>query len=402
MPSTTLNYTVARRRAPRPTDRSLPVAFASVQDPGDIRQWSGSVYFMAKALERNGAMLEYMTGLQRRRLMFSKALTRLYHLNDPGSSLSVDRTLSMARHMAAELGDRLARSHASAVFSPGSIPLALLRTERPKVFYTDATFAGLLGIYPELHNYPKHHIAEGHDLEREAIRTSSRLIYSSQWAADSAVRDYGADPDKVRVVPFGSNLELRPSERYISRCIEERPHERCELVFVGVNWERKGGPLALEVARTLNEMGISTRLTVVGCQPDAEDLPTYVEVVPFVAKDTAWGQRQLAKLIARAHFLLMPSIAECFGIVYAEASSLGVPSLARNVGGVPSAVRDGVNGHLLPLAAPAVDYARMILAYMVDRPAYEELARSSYAHYRRHLNWSVAGNALMEALHEVC
>ena len=55
---------------------------------------------------------------------------------------------------------------------------------------------------------------------------------------------------------------------------------------------------------------------------------------------------KLAALIASSHFLLLPTLADCFGLVLCEANAFGVPSLANDVGGVGEVVKPDVNGCL--------------------------------------------------------
>jgi glycosyltransferase involved in cell wall biosynthesis len=60
-------------------------------------------------------------------------------------------------------------------------------------------------------------------------------------------------------------------------------------------------------------------------------------------------------LIAAADLLILPSLAEAFGLVLTEALYLGTPVVATRVGGIPEIVRDGVDGVLVPSAdSPAL------------------------------------------------
>lgn len=378
--------------------RPLRISYASLYDASDIRAWSGSVYFIARALERQGAHLDHVDQLQQARLLINKAVNKVYALTGAHGPLPVERSVRMAQRFAREIATHVDSDGSDVVLSPSSIPVSLLRTAKPKVFFTDATFADMLEEYPEFADYPAELIEEGHHLEREALRNCDLAIYASRWAARSAVERYGADPARVRVIPFGSNLELEPGEAHVTHAIRSRPLERCELLFIGVNWERKGGPLAWEVARLLNAAGLPTRLTVVGCVPPPATAAPFLEVIPFIEKNSPWGQRRLAQLLLRSHFLLVPSIAECFGIVYAEASAMGLPSLARDVGGVSDAVREGHNGFLFPAKAPAQTYVQRVLTWMDDREGYERLARSAYREYADRLNWRTIGAELHGAL----
>ncbi|MCB0790753.1 MAG: glycosyltransferase family 4 protein [Flavobacteriales bacterium] len=376
---------------------ALRLAFATTSDPADVRKWSGSIHFLTRTLRRQDVDLEVIGPLLRRRLLLTKAVNRVRAMAVPGTFLPSERTEAMARRFARAIGTRFRAGQAQAVLSPGSIPVALLDAAIPHAFFTDATFTGLLHEYPELEGYDGGSVEEGHHLERAALQGSVRAFYTSRWAADSAVAHYGADPARIRVLPFGPNLDLLPTRDQVLRAVEQRPTERCELLFVGVTWERKGGPLALEVATLLNARGLPTRLTVVGCTPPGP-LPDFVEVVPFIVKDTALGQRHLVRLMLHANFLIMPSLAECFGIVYAEASVMGLPSLARDTGGVADAVRDGVNGRLFPSDAVATDYADAVEALMRDPDAYRTLCADSRREHETRLNWPATARGIRDEL----
>lgn len=375
--------------------RPLDLLYPTLGNSYDIRTWSGSVYFIAKTLEAKGARLHRLNELEQKRLLLHKVVNRLYGLMGAHGPMPIERSMRMAERFAGSISKHLDKGRHDAVFSPSSIPVALLKTSRPKVFITDATFADLLEQYPELSSYPQELVHEGHELERAALANCDLAFYASHWAAGSAVRRYGADPAKVRVVPFGSNLGLQVPDELILRAIEERPMERCDLLLLGVSWERKGGPLAVQVVEELNKAGLPSTLTVIGCTPPAGTPMQHVRVLPFIDKSTAMGQRRLINHLLRSHFLLLPSVAECYGIVYAEASSLGVPSLARDVGGVGEVVQAGKNGFLFnPTDGPA-PYTEKILALMADREAYRELAHSAMNEHKRKLNWDVAGAAIM-------
>jgi glycosyltransferase involved in cell wall biosynthesis len=304
------------------------------------------------------------------------------------------RTRAMAHHFARQIEQNVSASRPDVLFSPSSIPLAKVRGKVPMAFYTDATLAGLIETYSDGRPFPPGYLETGHALEREAIQRCSLAIYSSEWAARSAVDHYGADPAKVHVVPFGANLDEDPEHAMVMEDIRMRSRERLELLFLGVAWQRKGGPKALEVARLLHERGIPLRLSIVGCVPPEKELPAYVEVTPFISKTSAMGRDLLSNAMRSSHFLLLPTEAECFGIVFAEASAYGVPSISHAVGGVPTAVHEGRNGHLFDATSSPVLMADRIEALFNDRKAYEELARSAYAEFQDRLNWSVNGAKL--------
>ena len=144
--------------------------------------------------------------------------------------------------------------------------------------------------------------------------------------------------------------------------ISRRDRTTCRLLFVGVEWERKGADTAIAVAAAMRQAGVETTLTMIGClPPTGVRVPDFVNVVGFVSKRTPEGNRLIEQHFRESHFFVLPTRAEAYGMVFCEASAFGLPSLAPRVGGIPSIIEDGVNGWLLPTDAAPEEYARPML-----------------------------------------
>jgi glycosyltransferase involved in cell wall biosynthesis len=233
----------------------------------------------------------------------------------------------------------------------------------------------------------------GDALERLSIAKATGCIYASRWAAESAVNDYKADPKKIHVVPLGANLLREPTREEVTKWIDARPASPIRFFFIGVEWMRKGGDVTLALVEYLTKKGIRCELTIAGCEvPPEIMLPPYVKTVGFIDNTTEEGQAQLRKYFSEAHFLIVPSRAECFGLVFAEASAHGVPSLSDATGGIPTVVNHGVNGFCPPPGPNLVyELARHVEETIADRDKYRALALSSYEDYASRLNWKVNG-----------
>ncbi|MDQ3100469.1 MAG: glycosyltransferase family 4 protein, partial [Bacteroidota bacterium] len=359
-------------------ENMLPkLLFTTLNDPNDVRIWSGLVFNIARVLERQGFDVEFMGNILRDQRMLLKAVERGRSILTGRAVVPVDRRTSTAQRIAIQIENRLMRSDASIVFAPSSIPLALVDTDRPKVFYTDATFAGIIHQYPELADYPAEFLKEGHELERASLRNCDLAMYSSEWAARSAVEDYQADPSKIIVIPFGSNLGSETDAVQVTKAISDRSSEECHLLFVGVHWQRKGGDVVLETLEQLRKMGMEVHLHIIGCVPPHDQLPDHVHVEPFLDKRRSADRQKLIELILKSHFLILPTRADCTPIVVNECNSLGVPCLTSDVGGLPEMIKNGVNGHLFEVDVRGSDYAEVIAKYMGDRAAYEQLANNA-------------------------
>ncbi len=124
-------------------------------------------------------------------------------------------------------------------------------------------------------------------------------------------------------------------------------------------------------------------------------------VIPFIDKHDEKQRRRLGELYSLSDFLLLPTRAECFGIVFCEANAFGLPVITTDTGGVSGAVCNGENGFMLPLSAGASEYARLISEVWRDRAAYSSLAHSSRAAFEQRLNWDAWGTQVSKLLAEI-
>ena len=399
------NKSLQRRKAPdRPSSERvavLHIAYVTTYDASDLTQWSGLGYHIFECLKDESTHIERIGPLLHYDTLYLKAKRRFY-------SRVLKQGFESGRHplIAGKFSDQvtcmLSRIRADIVFSPGTIPIAYLKCEQPIVFWTDATFAGLVNFYPGMDNISKESLRFGNELEQSALENCRLALYSSDWAAKTALDNYSVDPFKVHVVPFGANVSTDRSLKDVKAIISSRPTNICKLLFLGIDWKRKGGDIAIEVARQLNRMGITTELHVVGPEVDAlNPIPSCVIPHGRVEKSTLAGRNKIENLLAEAHFLILPTRAECCAVAFAEACSYGVPSVTTNVGGVSTAIKNGLNGWAFSVESEPSEYASYIFELMSNYSLYKELALNSYNEYLLRLNWRVAGKRVGGLLHSV-
>lgn len=207
------------------------------------------------------------------------------------------------------------------------------------------------------------------------------------------------------MIPFGANVPVAPTRTELQGLLAQRKQTAmttCRILFVGADWERKGGELVVDAVRVLRSLGVPAQLTIVGCAPEI-DLPSDVTFVRGrVDKNTAEGRAELDDLFRSSHFFLVPSRAEAYGFVFSEAAAYGLPVLSTSTGGIPMVVKHDTTGFLFPVEAPAQDYAARIRRIWSSWQRYEELARNAHARYESTLNWQVWGAAVRDELRALC
>lgn len=386
----------------------MKIAYATTYDVRDRATWPrrhlglyGAGQRIAELLQTAGAELEFLGPLERRKVPITRLKWLVYRRL--GQSYYSPVEPWVAPHYARQIEARLAASKTDLLLCPeNAIPLARVRTALPTVLWTDALLGSLVDFYPYLTNLCPETRRRLHAVEKAALERCDRVILTSQWAAQSAMDLYSLPADKIRIIPRGASRAQDLAQSEVEALIAQRPQSLCRLLFLGVDWERKGGPLALEVAQTLNQQGVKTELWVVGCEPKwAGDRPSFVRSCGFIDRATPEGEAQFAHLLSTAHFLIFPTRADTFGVAISEANAAGLPCVAAAVGGIPTVLQADVNGRAFPIEATAGDYAEYVAAVMADSPRYQALALSAWQHYRQHLSWEAAQQQAWDYLQEL-
>ena len=376
----------------------MKIAFVSQLDSQNVQSWSGLPFFMVQGLRAAGHSVKEIGPLQ---LPFPHALKIVQKVCQAltGKCYDLGRHPRVARALSRQATAQLALEKFEVILCPASIVCAGMETDVPIVTWEDATFAGMVGYYPgKWKNFSDSTIRHGNEIQQASLNNAALSVFSSDWAAKSALANYKVDKKKVVVVPLGANLTEVPSQVDVLTAISARTQaQECRLLFIGVEWHRKGGDLVVETAMALRKKGINAFVDVVGCEPIGT-MPDCVQTHGFVSKATADGREKMRALLLSSHYLFVPSIAECFGLVFAEASAFGLPSLARDTGGVSSAVKDGVNGHVLHLSANSIDFANIIEKEISNFESYSCIALSSRKFFESTLNWTQAIRRLTEEI----
>ncbi|WP_400192019.1 glycosyltransferase family 4 protein [Hymenobacter sp. B81] len=379
----------------------IKVGFLTSTDPLNRRSWSGVHYSMFQASAR---VLGPTTALGPAPMVWplrlGDNLNRRLVQPLTGKRYHYAWTGWMARLYARRFAPKIAALQPDVLLAPASFTeIAHLRTSVPIVYCEDSTLGQLIDFYPGLSGLLDYSKRELNELEHRALQAAALVCYSSEWAAESAIRDYGADPRKVVVIPFGANYP-QPIAR--EQALQVPPREECRLFLLGGEWGRKGGAVAYDTMVALNEQGIPARLTVVGCQPPDPARYTHpgFEVIPFLNMGVAADLARLEEIFRRTHFFLLPSRAECAAIAFGDANSFGIPVFTTNVGGISSFVAEGENGFMLPLEAGGADFAAAIARIWHDPARYAQLRQQARERYERVLNWDVWAHRLREVLLE--
>lgn len=181
------------------------------------------------------------------------------------------------------------------------------------------------------------------------MRAAAGVIAWSDWVRRSLLDDYGVADERIHLIPAGTIIPPAPKPRERGKTLK--------LLFVGGQFERKGGPTllaALEGADFPYELDIVTKSPVAG----SEHVRVHDDVSP--------GSAKLERLYAEADVFVLPTSADASPHVVIEAMAAGVAVVTTPVGAVPEMLGGDDCGRLVEPGDP--DGLRAILAELAASP----------------------------------
>jgi glycosyltransferase involved in cell wall biosynthesis len=223
--------------------------------------------------------------------------------------------------------------------------------------------------------------------ERALYRGAGAIFTASDWARRSLVEFYGVDPGKISVVGYGINRLGAPE-------VIERDYGSRTLLFVGYEFERKGGPLLLEAFEKVRRELPDARLLIAGPRHAPATVPPGVIWVGTATRE------ELAKLYRQASLFVMTSLFEPFGMVYLEAMEWLLPCVGSANCAMPEIVLENQTGRLVP-PGDADALARTLIELLREPDQLRRMGERGRAHARGRFPWPMVTARVDEGLRRV-
>jgi len=243
--------------------------------------------------------------------------------------------------------------------------------------------------------------------EEQVVAEADRLIASTADEADELIKLYGADPARVRTIAPGVDLDtFTPGDRAAARSALGLRPDVPTLLFVGRIQPLKAPDVLLRAASLLQLRVPELQVVVLGApsgsgldEPnwltglaDSLSLRDTVRFVPPADRGT------VAQFYRAADLTVVPSYNESFGLVALESQACGTPVAAAAVGGLTTAVADGVSGLLVDGHEPE-QWAKVLGDLLCAPAELARLAEGTRANAER-FSWARTTNALIDAYAE--
>ena len=369
----------------------LQIVGVSLEAPFDPRSWSGSSKFFFDALRSTGALRDAV------HVRLPAVLDRLYQaraVSYPRSrwrarfNASVPRFTALTR-MAYGRVERFAPY--SAIMQIGARIRPNPKVDRPYFGYHDGNAALRYRFFDDGLLTPaqmRSHVA----WEASVYARMQSIFVMSSWLASSFMSDFGIPASRLHVVGAGINFEELPP-------LLEKDFDRPHFLFVGREFERKGGPILLQAFAEVRRLVPHARLTIVGPPKPAVHGHPGVEFAGLLSKSVPAELARLQGLFEAATTLVLPSIYEPFGISLLEGMTYGMPCVATDRCAMPEIVQDGQTG-LIAAAESAPALAKAMLELASQPGMAREFGRAGRRRVEIQFTWNVVADKVVSVVRE--
>ena len=244
--------------------------------------------------------------------------------------------------------------------------------------------------------------------ETQVVAAANALIANTDAEAASLVSLYEACPDNVSVVSPGVDLYTftAGNGRKAAREAIGLPQDAHILAFVGRIQPHKGPEVLIRaVAEMLNHSPHlrSKLITVImggasgsglGEVERLKDLVSWLNISDVVRFENPVPRAQIPQWYRAADLVCVPSYSESFGLVALEAQACGTPVVATAVGGLRTAVADGISGVLVDGHDPRAWSS--VLARLIQEPQRRVLLSMGAIEHASHFGWDATARGTLD------
>ena len=258
----------------------------------------------------------------------------------------------------------------------------------PFVLYLDQTRAMAEAAFPDWLPFRSRERSQLLRYEEETYQRAAHIFTMGSPVRSSLVDDYGVPSHRITVVGGGLNF-LDPPAPPRQSAGQRDPM----ILFVGREFERKGGDVLLEAFAALRNAVPNASLHLVGARPH-----------PVGEGVTVHGRisdrQELSDLYGRARVFCLPSRYEPYGLVFLEAMAHGAACVGTNVQSIPEILGHGRAGMLVPPDDPRA-LSEVLVRLLQDDAAADTLGREGLRMIETEHTWSRVAERMMPTLFEI-
>jgi len=204
----------------------------------------------------------------------------------------------------------------------------------------------------------------------------------------SLINDYEVPKNKIFILRYGAPFDQ--VENY------EKTFDKKMVLFVGVDFQRKGGDVLLKAFEKVHIEIPDANLLIIG--PSKKLYKIEQDGVTFLGP--VYDRMVLKEYFKQAHVFTIPSVCEPFGWVFLEAMSYKLPCIGTNVDAMPEIIKDGETGFLVEKNNVGMLTDRLI-QILTDKNKALHMGLAGFEYFKTSFKWEKVGESIDDVLHQI-
>lgn len=169
---------------------------------------------------------------------------------------------------------------------------------------------------------------------RRLLKRGHTFLCMSRWYADGLAKEFPGIGRSLRILPPSVDT------RHWTPPAGERDRKNLVVLFLGGDFERKGGDLVLAASRMPEFKDVHFHFVT-------RSAPQGIPGNATVHTGMQANSQALVDLLRSSDLLVLPTRADCSSVAALECAAVGLPAVIRGLAGIPELVQDGATGILL-------------------------------------------------------
>jgi len=256
--------------------------------------------------------------------------------------------------------------------------------------YLDADFQTYLNIFLKPESFCDLDIKRIKQKEEKWLQKAKDIFVGSQWAWEEMLKYYDLKEEQKVVVHTGGNIELPNQDVY---------QGGFNLVFISLNFEKKGGFVCVDAFLKVKEKFPQLTLSIIGEKPPSNILALEGVVYEGLLRKTNNDElTKFKQILSKAFLLIHPTKMDTMGAVLIEAGYFGCPSIAPKSFGIPELILNEKTGFVIDLPFDSHSFVKKIELLIQDKNRYLIMRKNAWTYTRSKLTWENIGAQIMNTI----
>lgn len=364
----------------------LNVVGLSLGDPLSLHSRSGVNYNVFSRLSRNYNCIDiFDLDLRGGAKAWSAIKNFSFNRKRWGNKLHQNPWAFSVRTRVAEKMLNKIKDRVDFVFQDGAMFMPGKDIDIPFVSYHDSNviLSSEGGQFSQGAHYFGYKLRKTIEQEREVYRKATIIFTMSDWLKQSLIADFGVDADNIHTVYAGVNTAAMDFVK---------EYDGKTILFVGKDFERKGGEVVVEAFKLVRQAIKGARLIVVGSQKR-------IGVPGVCVQGLIIDRTKMADCFKQSSLFVMPSMFEPFGIVFAEAFGFRLPCIGANICATPEIIEEGKGGYLVDPGDPKM-LAEKMIRILSDMSLMKQMGDFGFEKVQRYYNWDAVVDRMVACINK--